>query len=530
MDIRDIEKIVDKLHENHPFFTGTKEQLTYELLATFEDLCSLAVMGGMFNPCSLSKIVEYLDALNQALYWVEKSNLPTCGPQISLDITEERYNQCASLLNDYAYPYSVICSGYISYSRKRLHAKVVNNTVTFELPDDYNNSTWSDILREAHQSTLGGLIESIDFLKIEKANIELQEKVHIDDGYLCYDISNDILDPFLEFANIQWETTKSLPVDWKFDKFTLDDYRQTWICIAALCYVHFFGNFKINDPFVRLRNSTIVMPYNEVVNYVVAISGLGKEVVENIVNYIIFEPSKQNVDIMYQPIVRLNNDTLIVTPMLFIDSRPERNLLAVVSSRTELAHSKEVNDLENLMIQEIETVVPHLNSLKIAKHKNLGDRLPDVDFGILDTVSRSALLCELKWFSAADSSKEVYAREDDITHGCEQSDAIMTYVMNNRSHFMKRVFNYDDGESIDLFCCVVAKNNIRTQHKYVPVIDLESFKKLILSKPMNIVFHMIRSHEYEKPMPENASITYKSVQYGDFTFNIPGICFESIPL
>ena len=530
MDIREIENVIDALHKNHPAFSGTKEQMTYELLSTFEYMCSIAVMRSSFNPLALKGITDYMDALNQALFWVEKSDLPNATPQIATDISAERYDQCVSLLTDYAYPYSVICSGYISFSRKRLIAKVDNNTVTFDFPEDYNNSAWSDILREASQSTLGSFMDRINPSKIAKANAELQKAIHIEGGYLCYKLTNEIIEPFLEIANEQWNATKTLPDSWKFDLFTLDDYRQTWTCIAALCYIHFFGCITIEDPIIKLCNSTMILPISRIIDCIALLSGLEKDKVASIVRYITFEPSKQNVDIMYQPIIVLRNEMAIIAPMLFIGSRPERNLLAVVSSKKDSEHSKEVNDLENLMVQEIEAVIPCTGTLKRVKHKKLGGSLPDVDFGLLDTVSSAALLCELKWFTAADSSKEVYAREDDITHGCEQSESIMAYAMSDRKRFIKQVFDVDDGDNIDLFCCVVARHNIRTQHKYIPVIDLERFKELLLSKPINSVFHTIRNHEYEEPLPEDASITHKVVKYGDFTFKIPAICFQSMPL
>lgn len=140
MDIREIENIIDNIHKKHSAFSGTKEQITYELLSTFEDLCSLTIISSMLNPVALKKITDHMDALNQALYWVEKSDLPTVTMQIVTDISEERYNQCVSLLIDYAYPYSVICSGYISFSRNRLVAQIDANTVTFDFPADHNNS------------------------------------------------------------------------------------------------------------------------------------------------------------------------------------------------------------------------------------------------------------------------------------------------------------------------------------------------------------------------------------------------------
>ncbi len=113
-------------------------------MSTFEDKCSIAVMKSVLNPLALKEITDNMDALNQALYWVEKSELPNTTSQIVTEISEARYNQCISLLTDYAYPYSIICSGYISYSRERLIARVDNDTVTFDFPEDHNNSAWAD--------------------------------------------------------------------------------------------------------------------------------------------------------------------------------------------------------------------------------------------------------------------------------------------------------------------------------------------------------------------------------------------------
>lgn len=59
MDIREIENVIDNLHKRHPAFSGTKEQVTYELLSAFEDLCSLEVISSMLNPWALRKIFHF---------------------------------------------------------------------------------------------------------------------------------------------------------------------------------------------------------------------------------------------------------------------------------------------------------------------------------------------------------------------------------------------------------------------------------------------------------------------------------------
>lgn len=105
----------------------------------------------------------------------------------------------------------------------------------------------------------------------------------------------------------------------------------------------------------------------------------------------------------------------------------------------------------------------------------------------------------------------------------------MAYAMNDKKAFMKWVFGIDDCDDVDLFCCVVAKHNIRTQNKYVPVIDLKKLKELFFNKSPDTVFHIIRNHEYEEKFPKDSSITHQTVNYGGFTFKIPAICFGSMP-
>lgn len=66
-----------------------------------------------------------------------------------------------------------------------------------------------------------------------------------------------------------------------------------------------------------------------------------------------------------------------------------------------------MKDLEELMVQELENSVPQSDLLKIVKYKQLGGKLPNIDFGLCDLTSNSIMFCELKWFAAADSTKEL---------------------------------------------------------------------------------------------------------------------------
>lgn len=523
--IREIERVIDDYHKSHKAFTGTKEQMTYDLLTAYGDLCICTAMAMMLNPYATDGIVQNMDALNQAIYWINYSELPKGDSELSYKISEERYEECVSLLREYAYPYSTICSGYIAYSRKKLTAKVSENVVTFDIPEDDNNSSWNDILRERSEKNPEEFISAFNPIKISAAFEKLKPYVYLEDEELCYSISGDVLNAFLEVASEQWNATKTLPDDWKFDSFTLEEYRQTWIDLAALCYIHFCSLFTVKDSIERINNSVIRQTPEGIIKYITSVNGINESTIKRIVDYITYDSSKKNMDIMYQPLVRVSENTLLIAPMLFIGSNPERNLLSLVSlNNNDDTYSKEVNDLEDLMVKELEEMIPKDDKIIIRKHKQLGGRLPDIDLGIFDEHSNSVLLCELKWFMAADSSREVYAREDDINHGCEQQETVMAYALQDRAGFIKRVFEVDDTENVDIFCCVVAKHNIRTTNKHVPVIDIGTMKKLLADKPLNSVFNIIRNHEYEIKMPEDAIVTYKSVEYAGYQFKLPAIC------
>ena len=294
-EVRAIEKIIDEYHKSYKAFTGSKAQMTYDILTAYGDMSVCVVMAMMLNPYAVEEIVQNMDALNQALMWINESGLPEDNSEVNFKITEDRCEECVSLLREFAYPYSVICSGYIPYSRKKLSAKVSDNVVTFDLPEGDNNSSWNDILRERDENDSDNLFFVFDPIKISAAFEKLKPNIYIDEGEVCYSISGEILQEFLEVAANQWEVTKTLPDDWKFDSFTLEEYRQTWIDICALCYIHFFSLFTVKDPLVRINNSVIRQTPEGLIKYISSVNGINELTIKNILEYITYDPVKKQI-------------------------------------------------------------------------------------------------------------------------------------------------------------------------------------------------------------------------------------------
>lgn len=210
MVIREIEKIVDEAHKTHEILKLPKVQAIYDVLASFEDMCSLILMGSALNPLGLKEIVDQMDALNIALSWINQSCPEGTDGNFELDISEKRYEQCCDFLNQYAYPYSIICSGYIAYSRKRFDATVDTNCVTFNLTAGQNTSIWNDILREGASNDFQKLSALINPFELLKASAELKKRISVENGMVCYSLSEDVLAPFRKITQAQWDYTKSL--------------------------------------------------------------------------------------------------------------------------------------------------------------------------------------------------------------------------------------------------------------------------------------------------------------------------------
>ena len=269
-------------------------------LALSELICGLILIGGTLNPTVLRKITDQMDALNTALLWTNQ--LCSANPEpIKTDLTELRYAQCCDLLNNYAYPYSVICSGYISYSRHRFSAEIDGNVIIFNPCKDQNESMWSDIIRANSEVNLAGLESGFESYKFLDALNEFRRRVTIDNGYICYSLSERIISAFKEIALQQWNITKTLPENWTFDTFSLNEYKDFWVTLAALCYIHFCSCLTISNPAIRLRNCTIIQSEDELINYIEANSRLTAKKVQTIIRYITYDATKRNADIMYQP-------------------------------------------------------------------------------------------------------------------------------------------------------------------------------------------------------------------------------------
>ncbi len=521
--IREIEKIIDNHHVGHSFFIRSKYQALFDILRLLEDACRLSVIARIHksgNPIEAGFLIrEYLNAANIAIRWIYSLCPVKTDDDITFDLSEETAFAALDILWNYAAPYCAICSGYIGYSRKRLTAQINDetNTVTFLSTDARKSMFCADV---AEAFSRGMIFSGIDLNP--SVISQLESSIYFEDGRLCYNLNCDIWDEFCQFARVQWDYTKTLPETWIFDSFSLGDYKETWIAIATLCYIHSTACLKSNEPGIAVEDSVILIDEDKLAESIANLSGVDQDIVLIIIHYITYNDTLKNNDIIYQPIFKLSKGKLAITPYLFMSSRPERNLISLVSKMSDAQYSVLTNSLEALMQDDIDRQLDGLKGIIKVHNIHLDATFPDVDYGIYDPCSNSAIICELKWLTESDSTQEVFAREDDIEHGCGQIKKIMAYAIMNVPAFIEKVFKVQS-EYVDLFYCVISKNSIRSVSNDVPVISLHKFTEVLKKSDINNGFHAIRNRDYYEPIPDNSQMDSEPVTYAGFTFYIPAL-------
>lgn len=516
--IREIEKIIDNHHINHDVFKIPRNQVIFNVLRIYEDLCRLNVITtGILNPSGLENIVRAnMDALNVSLQWI----YALCAndeEEITMDLHSEDYMLTADMFAKYAMPYAQICSGYIGFSRKQFDVNISGKTVTFSSNKEREKVFLANMAESFNKkknfTSIFSPTISPEFLK------EFENSIHFENERICYVLDSNTINVFKPIATQQWDATSSLPQKWVFDKFSLAEFREIWILIDALCFVHFYACLKSKKTGAAMEDNVIVMDKDKIVDCLSSLTEIPREHIESIVSFITYNPKIKNTDIMYQPLVELNG-VLVITPNLFMTSNAERNLISIMNKNKDKNYFTEVNQLEDIMINEIEEEYEFPNSIIKKQHIDIGAELPDVDFALYDKTTNSAIFCEMKWLTEADSPQEVFAREEDVEHGCQQIRNIMTYAICNKKEFIKKLFDIED-ENVDIFYCVITKNDIRSQSNDIPIITQSRFVELLKTLHINSVFHKIRNKEYYQEIPKKVIMSKIGIPYAGYTFEIP---------
>lgn len=540
-EVREIEKHFDNHYKRLNIFKYSRAEVILNFLRFFEDSFRIALPNMyVYGKISVQEEVGYythnlVDALDISLKWIYKECKETIIP-VDRRENAEIYKGSILLINE-AMKYKSICTVFTHWSRNRLD--LTFNKKRKELKFTSKSGSHDEIAHadDIRKLRIGNEVFDTSEYNVAYENMinereKLVETIQIDEyGYVNYNIEDSVWHAYSKLSEVLISRTFQLPDEWVFDKFSLKEFKQLWYVLYTFALIHKDACFRCNKQGLGIESIVIIKSLKELVEDIASRVTLEKNKISDILSLITYNPSQYDTDASCQPIINLDNWNYAISPHLIISINIERNLTILINKINPKIYSRLSVQKEDIMISELKDFIlsnfPHL----ICKAKiNLPKPLPDMDLVIYDKKNATILIAELKWFIAVDSIKEMCKREEDLIKGISQAKKILDYSTSNLSELLLKVFQRTDIEVNKVYTCVISKNNIGSSElkRIVPVVDLESLKRLFVEENGNIntIISKITSYSY---LPKNGTdylIRYDYTQYAGY--NIIGPVLELI--
>ena len=332
-DIRRIEKEIDIFHKSHDAFKYARATAILNLLRSFEDGCRLIGPYEMAKKDS-SELLEmnnrfFLDALDMAIKWAYCE----CTNDDTIDFTSDERYLCFSFLLMYnAKPYMDICSSYVSYSRGHFSAVTTDKNVIFSINKPIPqiiNADYSIEIEYKYNYDKTKLVQASSQLKGVRE--EIISSINIDDGHVNYTITPNMWENTRKVLKLQYEMSREIPGEWVIDVFTLNEYCDVWVALSTWMMIHTVSCMFSGIPGGGLKDVVLAKTLDEIVQFVVCKTDISEATCSKIINLLVYDWNVKNNDVIYQPIIPLTSELYALSPHLFLNSNPERNLISIIN-------------------------------------------------------------------------------------------------------------------------------------------------------------------------------------------------------
>ena len=267
----------------------------------------------------------------------------------------------------------------------------------------------------------------------------------------------------------------SLPNEWQFSCYTLEDFRKVFEVISAMAYIRTrASHMAADEECVGYVDHIYVLTPSELLGRVVRYSGVSDVKVRSIFNHLSYgNEGISHPDPALQPLIKLNSDAYAIMPHLWLYCSPERNLTVLLNrfSAEKSIYEKLVSKKEELMRKRF-TICLSAKGFRFC-WGNVLDLPPDIDLAIISDSEKACLLLELKWFIYPAEAVEVIRRSGMIKKGISQVLQLKQAFVNNHEPLLKKL---KIDSSYRLEGVVVSENwigNAQAQSPKVPVIQAD---------------------------------------------------------
>ena len=340
-----------------------------------------------------------------------------------------------------------------------------------------------------------------------------------------YKLNSRIVSDMVTYLKPFFDGMFSLPSEWRFSRYSLEDFRKVFKVICAIAHIHWTARvIATNQGYMGYVDNIHVRPFDDLLRQVVRDSGVLDLKVRNILDDLTYgNQGISNPEPALQPLIKLNSRVCAIVPHLWICSPAERNFAALLNKlpSEKCIYSKLKTEKEGLTRERITTQLAD-KGFRIPSED--GPSLPDIDLAIIMDSEKTCLLLELKWFIAPALARERIEKSKELAKGICQVHKLKRAFANSSKLLLEKL-EIDANYRLD--GAVVSQNWIgyaNVQSQEIPVIRAEHLiEKLKATESLESTMNWLKAREYLPKEGEHFEIRRPSTTIGNWTVNWYGI-------
>ena len=491
-ELRKIEKEIDHHYKSNPLVNLSFAAAAWYLLTFTEKV----MLGEVFRPVRFQDRAiigdNFVNELKYPMYWLYRA----CGSggQVPCAYNDTIYKASRDLLElgrEYGWFVSAYTYASHGWVGLELQGSKIQPTENLFAGAEYNAY---DLLIKPHKSLEA--LSSVNFDNFPIDAIRHSLKIHGD--RFRYKLNPKIVADTITAMKPTLDAMFSLPSEWQFSRYTLEDFRKVFEAIFAMAFIRALaGGIAAGQGYMGYADSIYAPTHNELLKRVVRYSQISDVKVQSIFDDLSYgnrDISKP--DPALQPLIKLNSEAYAIMPHLWLSSSAERNLTVLLNKlpSEKGIYSKLVSEKERLMRERFTTCLS-AKDFRFIWGNVLG--LPDVDLAIIMDCEKACLLLELKWFIEPAEAREIIERSEEVEKGISQLLKLKDAFTNNHKPLLEKLqIDY----SYNLEGVVVSENWIghaKVQSPEIPVIQADHLiAKLRTTERLESAIEWLKDRKY----------------------------------
>ena len=470
-DLRKAEQEIDNYYKSNPLLKLPFATAAWALLAFSEESMLKAHSAGEGSQYYGIITDNSINDLNAPMYWLYNSCKK--GGQVPFVSDDDVFQSSWNLFN-LGKKYKVFGTAYTYASRGWLELEILESAI--RPADDF----FGDIEYEAYNRLIkphksAKALSSMDFGNVLPFKA-IQHSLKIQDNRFRYKLNPRMVSETRASLKPTFDTLFSLPSEWQFSRYSLEDFRKVFEVISTIASIHLTARglaIERGCAADGYADSIYVPTCDELLRRIVRYSGVSEAKILSIFDDLTYgNRGIEHPDPALQPLIKLNSKNYAIAPHLWICSAAERNLTVLLNRlpSEKSIYAKLTNEKESLMRERLTDALADEGYRFIWGNV---PNLPDIDLAIITDSEKACLLLELKWFIEPAEVREIVNKSKEIEKGISQLLQLKRAFTENHKSLLEKL-GIDSNYKLE---GVVASDNwighTRVQSPEIPVIQID---------------------------------------------------------